>query len=402
MERHNPINYFAQSNHRRRKSIFGIKQEDRMSHLYIVGKTGTGKTTLLETLIHQDISMGRGIALLDPHGDLVERVARCVPEERMDDLIYFNVPDERQPFRYNPLRYVHPSQRTLVASGLLEVFEKMWSSAWGPRMEYILRNAILALLEYPDATLMDILRMLSNDDFRKTIGGIVKNPRVKDFWLREYEGYSSSMRTTAIAPIQSKVGALLSDRTLNRIFTEPQGGIRIRSIMDENKIFLVNLSKGRLGGNISGFLGGFLVNTIAQASFSRANIGEKDRTPFYLYIDEFQNFTTQSVGDMLSELRKYRVGMILAHQFLFQIPDTLRNSVLGNVGTMVSFRLGPKDATLMAKQFEPIFEPRDFINLPNHHIYLKLMIDGTPSHAFSATTLAPQHPFFGDYCVGQK
>jgi Type IV secretion-system coupling protein DNA-binding domain len=384
-----PITYFARTNARNDRRVFGIKQRDRLSHMYIIGKTGTGKSTLLERLMLSDIEAGRGLALVDPHGDLAERIAARIPEHRKEDLIYLNVPDRSQPFGYNPLKRVVPERRPLAGSGLLEVFEKMWPEAWGVRMEHILRNALLALLDQPQATLPDVLRLLSDKRFRKEAIQHIENRQVRAFWENEYEKYSDRMRADGIAPIQNKVGAFLADPTLYRILTKPERPINIRRIMDEGKILLVNLAKGQIGEDASSLLGGLLVTTIGLAAFSRQDTDLAARRPFYCYLDEFQNFTTLSVANMLSELRKYRVGMIVVHQYLEQLDAAVRHAVLGNVGTLISFRLGPKDASVIGLEFQEKFTPIDLMNLPNYHIYLRLMIDGTPSVPFSAETLAP-------------
>ncbi len=384
------VTYFARTNFRNQKQAFGIKLADRLSHMYLIGKTGTGKTTLLETLIRQDIANGEGLALVDPHGDLVDRVVETIPEHRRNDVVYFNVPDPMQPYGYNPLKRVIPEKRPLAASGLLEVFKKMWSDAWGPRMEHILRNALLALLDQPQATLPDILRLLSDAPFRRSVVRNITNPQVRAFWLDEFERYSFRLRADGIAPIQNKVGAFLADPNLYRILTEPDRAINIRKIMDDGKILLVNLAKGMIGDDASALLGGLLVTTIGLAAFSRAELEERDRRNFFLYIDEFQNFTTMSVANMASELRKYGLGMVLAHQYLHQLDPDIRHAVLGNAGTIISFRLGPEDAAFLAKEFQPKFNTTDLLNLPNYHIYLKLMIDGAPSQPFSATTILPQ------------
>ena len=386
----NSIRYFARTNARQPYRTFGIKGNDRLSHVYIIGKTGTGKSTLLETLVRQDIQSGKGLALVDPHGDLVQRIAEQIPKHRRNDAIYFNVPDPSQPYGYNPLKRVAPEKRALAASGMLEVFHKTWGErAWGQRLEHILRNALLALLEQPEATLLDILRLLRDDVFRKEVARNTANRQVKGFWLYEFPKYSYRYRADAIAPIQSKVGAFLSDPTLFRILTKPERMLHIRKLMDEGKILLVNLAKGKLGEDSTALLGGLLVTTIGLAAFSRADTPEEGRRVFYVYLDEFQNFTTQSMANMLSELRKYRVGMIVAHQYLYQLDEAIRYAVLGNAGTLLSFRLGPKDAAFMAQEFEPRFKTVDLLNLPNYHIYLKLMIDGMPSQPFSAVTLMP-------------
>ncbi|MHB8256603.1 MAG: type IV secretory system conjugative DNA transfer family protein [Acidiferrobacterales bacterium] len=382
--------YFARTNFRNGRTPFGIKQADRLTHLYVIGKTGTGKTTLLETLMRQDIASGQGFALLDPHGDLVEKLAASIPEERRHDVIYLNAPDPHQPFGYNPLKRVMPEKRPLAASGMLEVFKKMWSDAWGPRMEHILRNALLALLDQPHATLIDISRLLQDDPFRIKVAREASNPQVREFWLKEYAHYSYRLRAEAIVPILNKVGAFLADPTLLRILTEPEKTISIREIMDKGKILLVNLSKGKLGEDSSSLLGGLLITTIGLAAFSRADLPEQNRRDFYLYADEFQNFTTLSPVNMASELRKYHVGMVLAHQYLHQLELDIKHAVLGNVGTVVSFRIGPEDASFMEKEFYPKFSQEDLLNLPNHDIFLKLMIDGAPSRPFSATALHPR------------
>ena len=386
----NNITYFACTNHRNSNTLFGIKQSDRLSHMYLIGKTGTGKSTLIETMIHQDIERAEGFALIDPHGDLVKRIAAGIPEHRRSDVIYFNVPDRTQPYGYNPLRRVNAELRPLAASGMLEVLKKTWDArSWGVRMEHILRNALLALLDQEKATLPDILRLLTDKFFRTQVINSVENPQVKAFWTKEYSNYSPRLRADAIAPIQNKVGAFLADPRLFRILTAPERPIHIRRIMDEGKILLVNLAKGELGEDSANLLGGLLVTTIGLAAFSRANMAERDRRRFWLYVDEFQNFTTLSLATMLSELRKFRVGVVLAHQYLSQLEPDIRSAVLGNAGTLISFRLGGEDAAFIARELGPRFEANDLLGLPNYHIYLKLMIDGMPSQSFSATTLAP-------------
>ncbi|MCU7867425.1 MAG: type IV secretion system DNA-binding domain-containing protein [Candidatus Thiodiazotropha sp. (ex Lucinoma borealis)] len=388
---HDPsIAYFARTNFRNQGTRFGIKQTDRLSHIYTIGKTGTGKTSLLETLITSDIAHGNGLALIDPHGDLVERIAERIPPDRQHSLVYFNVPDPTQPYGYNPLKRVIPERRPLAASGILEVFKKMWKESWGQRLEHILRNALLALLETPEVTLNDILRLLDDKDFRGRVARNLSNTRVKEFWLKEFANYSYRLRAEAIVPIQNKVGAFLADPTLNRVLTNPRKPIPIRRIMDSGRILLVNLAKGRIGEDASGLLGGFLVTTIGLAAFSRADTLEMNRRDFYVYIDEFQNFTTLAIANMASELRKYHIGLTLANQYLHQLDPPIRYAVLGNAGTLISFRLGADDAPHIAREFAPIFLATDLMNLPNHVIYLKLMIDGTPSQPFSATTLPPK------------
>jgi Type IV secretion-system coupling protein DNA-binding domain len=359
--------------------------------MYLIGKTGTGKSTLLETMICQDMENGQGLALVDPHGDLVERVMARVPEHRKDDLIYFDVPDSGKAFGFNPLEGVPPGKRALAASGLLEVFKKLWADSWGPRLEHILRNALLALLDQPQATLADVLRLLTDGVYRKSVVAHVSSAQVRNFWLREYEGYPARFRQEAIAPIQNKVGAFLADPNLYRILTQPKSAFDLRGVMDEGKILLVNLAKGKIGGDSAYLLGALLVTSMGLAAFSRAETPEQDRKDFFLYLDEFQNFTTLSLANMLSELRKYRVGMVLAHQYLSQLDPQMRDAILGNVGTTISFRLGLPDAEILEKEFYPVFSANDLIKLPNYHIYLKMMIDGVVSEAFSGETLRSLH-----------
>lgn len=384
------VTYLGRTNYRNAGAVFGIKQIDRLSHMHIIGKTGTGKSTLIETLIRQDLAAGNGVALIDPHGDLVERIAASIPAHRRSQVVYLNVPDPAQPYGYNPLRYVRKDKIALAASGLLDAFKKIWGDAWGVRMEHILRNALFALLEHGDARLPDILRLISENSFRKKVADALTNEPVRNFWLKEFSRYSFVYQRDGIAPIQNKVGAFLADPLLNRILTSPKIDIRIRRVMDEGGVLLVNLAKGRIGEDSSALLGALLVSTIGLAAFSRADMPEEERRHFVLYIDEFQNFTTLGLANMASELRKYGVGLVLAHQHLHQLEPDIRHAVLGNVGTLISFRVGAEDAPYLAKEFQPKFDVEDLINLPNHHIYLKLMIDGMPSQPFSATTLPPE------------
>lgn len=381
------ISYFARTNARHPQVPFGIKQADRLFHLYLIGKTGVGKSTLLETLIGQDIAAGRGCALIDPHGDLVARVHAAVPENFRDQVVYLDATDPGQPYGYTPLPYVVEERRSLVASGLLEVLKKIWDDSWGVRMEHILRNAILTLLAQKDATLPDLLRLLIDKSYRSSALLNVTNPQVKAFWTREYDKYSWRYRADGIAPIQNKVGAFLADPALYRLFTRRDNRLRLRRVMDQQQVLLVNLAKGVIGEDSATLLGGLLVTSLGLAALSRADLPEADRTPFHLYVDEFQTFTTLSIATMLAELRKFGVSMTLAHQYLYQLEPDIRHAVLGNAGTMIAFRLGAKDAAYIARELEPVFDRVDLLNLPNYDIYVKLMIDGTPSRPFSATTL---------------
>ncbi len=383
------ITFFARTNFRNQQRIFGIKQADRRAHVYTIGKTGTGKSTMLETLIRQDLESGEGVALLDPHGDLIERVLAAVPEKRRADLTYFNVPDTNSPLGFNPLESVPPQKRPLAASGLLEVFKKIWADSWGPRLEHILRNSLLALFDQPDATLADIGRLLDDRIFRRQAMTMVASPQVREFWLREYESYPARFRAEAIAPLQNKVGAFLSHPVLHAILTQERSAFDLRQVMDEGKILLVNLAKGKIGEDGASLLGALLVSRIGLTALSRAEVPEAERRDFHVYLDEFHTFTTLSLANMLSELRKYRVNLVLAHQYLSQLDPQVRDAVLGNVGTHVVFRLGLADAEILEKEFWPELKAGDLISLPNHHIYLKLMIDGVVSRPFSGETLCP-------------
>ena len=380
--------YFARTNFRNRGTRFGIKQADRLSHMYIIGKTGVGKSTLLETLARQDLAAGRGFALVDPHGDLVEGIAAALPALQVDRVVYLNAPDSAQPFGYNPLRRVRDDKIPLAVSGLLETLKKLWPDAWGVRMEHVLRNSLYALLERDDSRLPDILQLYADKEFRREVVGGIRNGAVRRFWKDEFENYPPRLRADACAPIQNKLGALLSDPTLHRILVKPDIDLHFRQIMDEGRVLLVNISKGRLGEDSALLLGGLIVSTLGLAAFSRAEAAPSVRRPFFLYLDEFHSFTTLMLANMMSELRKYGVGLVLAHQYFHQLDPDIRHAVLGNAGTLMAFRVGPEDGFLLTQEFQPKFGVEDLLNLANRDIYLKLMIDGTPSRPFSASVIA--------------
>jgi GTPase SAR1 family protein len=381
------IAVFAETDFRADPQRFGIKLADRRAHMFIIGKTGVGKSTLLETLMTHDLTAGHGFALLDPHGDLARRMLTSIPENRRDHLIYFDVADTTNPLAFNPLQSVTAAKRPLAASGMLSVFKHLWDDSWGPRLEHILRNALLALLDQPRSTLADILRLLDDRTFRTQIAGNIENTQVRNFWLKEFESYPSRFRAEAIAPVQNKVGAFLSDPVLNKILTQPNSSFRLREVMDNGKILLVNLAKGKIGEDTAALLGALLVARFGLAAMSRADIAEDDRRDFFLYLDEFHSYTTLSLAGMFSELRKYRAGIVLSTQFLSQAQPQIQSAILGNVGTLICFRIGAIDAELLAKELYPEFTVSDLTNLPNYHIYLKLMIDGVPSRPFSAVTV---------------
>ncbi|MEK7202939.1 MAG: type IV secretion system DNA-binding domain-containing protein [Patescibacteria group bacterium] len=388
-DQNDQITVFAETNFRNNFRKFGIKTDDRRRHMYLIGKTGMGKSTVLENMIINDIRAGKGVAVVDPHGDLAEKIIEYIPANRVNDVIYFNPADIDYPIAFNVVEHVEPHLRHLVASGLIGVFQKLWADSWGPRLEYILRNAILAILDYPDSTLLGITRMLSDKTFRKKVVDKIQNPVVKAFWVNEFTSYADKFASEAVSPIQNKVGQFLSSSLIRNIVGQVKSSIDLREVMDQNKILILNLSKGRIGEDNSSLLGAMLITKIQLAVMSRVDIHEKDRQDFYLYIDEFQNFTTDSFANILSEARKYRLNLIMAHQYIEQLGETVKPAVFGNIGTMVVFRVGAIDAEELVKEFTPVFLEEDLVNLPKFEFYIKLMIDGIASDPFSARGLAP-------------
>ncbi|MBS1594105.1 MAG: type IV secretion system DNA-binding domain-containing protein [Bacteroidetes bacterium] len=382
MQQDHEITYFAKTLYRNTKRPFGIRQEDKLLHTYIIGKTGTGKSTLMRTMVLQDLQAGRGLCLIDPHSDLVQSIFDAMPQERHPDVIYLNIPDIALRFRYNPFRRVSYEKRSLVASSILEVFKKLWHDAWGVKLEHILRYAILTLLDQRSATIADLPRLLLDKSFRSQAIKQVQNPSVKDFWAKEFSNYNRY----DLLPVLNKIGGMLAHPVIKRVLIENKEEISLRKAMDDKRVILVNLSKGHVGEDVAKILGALLISSISSAAFSRVDTNESMRVPFMVYMDEFHNFTTLSLVNMFSELRKFKVGMILAHQYMYQLEDEIREAILGNAGTIISFRIGTEDALFMSKEMFPEFGLEDFINLPNHHIYLKLMIGGAPSRPFSATT----------------
>jgi type IV secretory pathway TraG/TraD family ATPase VirD4 len=385
----NDITVFAETNFRNQRTRFGIKRKDRRSHMYLIGKTGMGKSTLMENMIYSDLSAGEGLAVIDPHGDLVQKVLNLIPSECKADLVYFNPADLARPIAFNMLEAVESSHHHLIASELISVFKKIWIDSWGPRTEYILRNTILALLEVPGATLLEVPRMLADKEYRSAVMAILGDEQVKQFWINEFDRYTAHFRSEAISPIQNKVGQFISNRVIRDIIGQKQSSFDIRQIMDEGKILLVDLSKGKIGEDASALLGAMLLTRIELAALSRADTQEHKRRDFFVYIDEFYNFTTASFANILAEARKYRLNLILAHQYIEQLDEELRAAIIGNVGTMISFRLGARDAEYIAREFYPVFREADLVNLPQYHICLKLMIDGISAAPFSGVTLAP-------------
>lgn len=383
------IAVFAQTTFRNEFKKFGIKTDDRRRHMYLIGKTGMGKSTVLENMIIDDIRAGRGVAVCDPHGDLAEKIIQFIPPERVNDVVYFNPADMEYPVAFNVVEQVDHSVQHLVASGLIGVFQKLWADSWGPRLEYILRNAILAILDFPGSTLLGVVRMLSDKSYRKQVVANIKDPVVKAFWEKEFAGYADKFASEAVSPIQNKVGQFLSSSLMRNIVGQVKSSIDVREIMDSSKILIMNLSKGRIGEDNSALLGAMMITKIQLAAMSRVDIPEKERKDFYLYIDEFQNFSTDSFANILSEARKYRLDLILAHQYIEQLSEKVKPAVFGNVGTMIAFRVGSADAEELAKEFLPTFNEEDLVNLPKYEMYLKLMIDGVASSPFSAKGLPP-------------
>jgi len=385
--------FIGKCNFRGDMRIFGSKRKDRRQHMYVIGKTGVGKTALLKNLALQDIHSGRGIGIIDPHGEFVEEVLDQIPDNRAQDVVYFNPVDSEFPIGFNVLEVSDQKYKHLVVSDLLGIFTKIWANVWSARMEYILQNCILALLDTKGTTLLGIPRLLVDKDYRERIVANVKDPVVRSFWVHEYETWREQFRNEAIVPIQNKVGQFLNTSFIRNIVGQPKSTLNIPDIMNNGKILLVNVSKGKIGEDNSALLGAMIITKVQLTAMERVRITEEERTDFYLYVDEFQNFATDSFAAILSEARKYRLNLIIAHQYVGQlVTDTstkVRDAVFGNVGTMISFRVGAADAEFMEKEFEPEFMMQDIINLPNYNIYLKLMVDGVTSRPFSAVTMPP-------------
>ncbi|MDD3284945.1 MAG: type IV secretion system DNA-binding domain-containing protein [Patescibacteria group bacterium] len=385
----NEITLIAKTEYRGEFRKFGIREDDRRRHVYIIGKTGMGKSCLIENMVIQDIRDGHGVALVDPHGDLVEKILHFIPANRINDVVYVNPSDFDFPIAFNVLENVDAKSRHLIASGLLGVFKKIWADSWGPRLEYVLNNAIIALLEYPGSTLLGIMRLLVDKDYREKVVKNITDPVVKSFWVDEYNKYPQKFQAEAIAPIQNKVGRFLSTPLTRNIVGQVKSSIDIRQIVDGQKILLLNLSKGRIGEDNSALLGAMIITKIQLAIMSRVDTPEEQRKDFYLYVDEFQNFATESFANILSEARKYRLNLIVAHQYIEQLEETVSAAIFGNVGTMIVFRIGASDAEFLEKEFEPYIMHEDLVNLPKYKIYTKLMIDGVTSDPFQALTLPP-------------
>ena len=381
--------HFAKTVYHGKEKEFGIKTDDRRRHMYMIGKTGMGKTALLENMAIQDICEGKGVGIVDPHGEFAEKMLNFIPKSRINDVIYFNPADLDYPLAFNVMEKIDFTHRHLVSAGLLGVFKKIWPDVWSARMEYILNNTILALLEVPGTTLLGINMMLADKKYREKIVEKVTDPAIKSFWVREFATYPERFREEAVAPIQNKIGQFISAPIIRNIVGQVRSAIDMRELMDNGKILILNLSKGRMGEDPSKLLGALLITKLQLAAMSRVDIPESERKDFFLYVDEFQNFATDAFATVLSEARKYRLSLILAHQYITQMEETVQDAVFGNIGTMVSFRVGATDAEFLEKEFAPEFLLNNFVSLPKYNIYLKLMIDGVASAPFSAQTLQP-------------
>jgi len=380
------INYFAKTYFKNRETIFGIRTPDRRRHIWTLGKTGTGKSTLIANMAIDDLKKGRGLAVIDPHGDLIEILLDYVPKNRINDVIYFNPADSRPP-TINPLEVKTREEAELAASGLLSIFTKIWANVWSARMEYILRNSFLTLAQTPGSTLADVLKILSNRKFRDQIVQKIDDPNLVHYWNEEFNKMPERLQKEAISPIQNKVGQFVLSPMIREIIGQPKGSFRIDDIMDDGKIFFANLSQGRIGEDNANLLGAMLITKIQLAAMHRVDIREHERRDFYLYVDEFQNFATTSFIKILSEARKYRLNLMLANQYMAQIPEDVQKAILGNIGTMISFTAGAEDAQILHKEFSEVFTENDLVNLSRFQVAIKLTIDGQSNRPFLANTL---------------
>lgn len=391
----NKITYFARTDARGKNVQFGIKAKDRQRHMYVIGKTGMGKSTLLENMAVQDIQSGEGMAFIDPHGSAAETLLNYIPEHRKNDVVYFAPFDMEHPISFNIMEDVGPDKRHLVVSGLMSVFKKIWVDAWSARMEYILSNTLLALLEYPDSTLLSVNRMLADKEYRKKVVDNVTDPSVKSFWVDEFAKYTDRFAAEATPAIQNKIGQFTANPVIRNIIGQPKSSFDIREMMDNKKILIMNLSKGLIGETNANLLGSMLTTRIYLAAMSRADLPPekmREMPNFYFYVDEFQSFANATFANILSEARKYHLNLTIAHQYVTQMEEEVRDAVFGNVGTIISFRVGPLDAELLETIFTPQFLSADIVNLGYTQIYLTLMIDGIGSQPFSAMTLPPIAP----------
>ena len=381
------INFFAKTLFKNKENIFGIKDPDRLRHIWTVGKTGTGKSTMIANMMIDDLKKGRGVGVIDPHGDLCEDILDYIPKSRINDTVYFNPADREHPIVVNPLEVTNREEAELVVSGLMSIFTKVWSNVWSARMEYILRNSFLTLADIPNSTLADVLKILANQSYRNKIVARITDPALVHFWKEEFDQMPPALQKEAIAPIQNKVGQFVTSPMIRRIIGSPKSTVSLDEVMNNRKIFIANLSQGKLGEDNAALLGAMLITKFQLSSMHRVDVAKEQRVPFYLYVDEFQNFATDSFIKILSEARKFGLALTLANQYMAQIPEHVQKAILGNAGTLISFSVGAEDAQVIYKEFAEVFEHNDLINLQNFQIALKLMIDGHTSRPFLATTL---------------
>lgn len=379
--------FFGLTNFRGQKSKFGIKREDRRRHLYVVGKSGSGKSKLLETLIIDDILDGKGVCVMDPHGDLIQNIIKYIPAEKAKDIIYFNIGDLEHPLSFNPLENVSLDMKQQVTQGLIEVFEKFFGGDWSPKIEHVFRYTCLAMLDYPDSTLVGMMKMLTNRKFRQKVIPEITDSVVKHFWANEFSSWSEKFDNEAILPLVNKLGQFLSNHLIRNIVAQPKNKFNFNDIMNNQKVLLIELSKGKLGEENAALLGAMMITKVYQTAMERAKLPEADRKEFYLYIDEFQNFATETFENILSESRKYRLLLTISHQYLAQVPSDIKGTVFGNIGSIIAMRVGADDGAYLSNEFTPIFGTEDFINLGVREMLIKMSIDGQTTQPFSATTV---------------
>lgn len=381
------VNFFATTEFKNTPTIFGIKDVDRRKHVYFMGKTGAGKSTLIANMAIDDIRKDRGVGIIDPHGDLSETIIDYIPRRRMNDVVYLEPFDTERPFSLNVLEIRNEQHKDLIASGIVSIFSKIYANSWGPRLEYILRNVIISLLEIPDVTLIDALRILSEPDYRKRVVPLIKDQVIRNFWENEFEKMNDKLRTDAVSPIQNKVGQFVSSKMIRNIIGSPKSTINLEEIMNEGKILILNLSQGKLGEDNAALLGAMIITQIQLAAMNRAFMKEEDRRDFFLYVDEFQNFATSSFIKILSEARKYRLAITLANQYIDQLDETIQRAIFGNAGTLATFVTGANDASLLTKEFAELYSQNELVSLGKFEIVVKLSIDGMTSMPFPAKTL---------------
>ena len=386
------VSAFGVTNYHNNFVPFGIRRSDRRRHLYAIGKSGSGKSKLLELLINEDLQNGEGLAVLDPHGDLVDAVLRYVPQHRINDVVLLDPSDIDFPIAFNPLEKVSEAQKMQVTIGFLQIFKKLFGSNWSDRLEHVLRYTTLALLDSPNTTVLSILKMLTDKNYRQKIVSRIQDSVVKSFWVSEFAAWSEKFDADAITPLLNKVGQFVATNMIRNMIGQPVTKFKIRDLMDNQKILLMKVSKGLLGEENSSLIGAMFITKLYQAAMERADTPEEQRKDFYLYVDEFQNFATDTFAEILSEARKYRLNLTIAHQYMGQLSDVVRKTVFGNVGSMVSFRVGAEDAVILAEEYNPVFKERDIINLGVREFYIKMSVGGELREAFSGRTLDAPHP----------